>query len=115
MRTHALPALHTEAMAKLDAILGRGPDAAPARPAIRAPKKGSPAPIEANEGPDPRSDRAELVPHTGIAANVRRVPAEYGCYIWLRPAPAGPDWLEGTNEGVDRRQMTMCLSAHRAQ
>jgi hypothetical protein len=41
-----------------------------------------------------------LVRHTGIAANVRRVPAEYGCYGRLRPAPVGPDRLEGTDEGT---------------
>jgi hypothetical protein len=40
-------------------------------------------------------------PHSGIAANVRRVPAEYGTYGGLRPAPVGPDRLEGTNEGTD--------------
>ena len=42
-------------MAKLDAILGRGDDAAPRTQG----DKGSPAAAEANEGPDPRSDRAE--------------------------------------------------------
>jgi hypothetical protein len=41
-----------------------------------------------------------VVPHTGIAASVRRVPTEYGCYGGLRPAPVGPDRLEGTNEGT---------------
>jgi hypothetical protein len=37
-----------------------------------------------------------VVPHTGIAANVRRALAEYDCYGGLRPAPVGPDRLEGT-------------------
>lgn len=42
----------------------------------------------------------ELVPHTGIAAILRRVPAECGCSSGLRPAPVGPARVEGTNEGT---------------
>lgn len=42
-----------------------------------------------------------VVPHTGIAANVRWVPAEYGSYDGFRPVLAGSGWLEGTNEGTD--------------
>jgi hypothetical protein len=44
--------------------------------------------------------RTVLVPHTGIAANVRRVPAEYGCYGRLWPVPVDSDRLEGTNKGT---------------
>ena len=43
--------------------------------------------------------RARLVPHAGIAASVRRVPTEYGCYGGLRPPPVGSERHEGTNEG----------------
>jgi hypothetical protein len=43
-----------------------------------------------------------VVPHTGIAANVRRVPAEYGCYGGLRPAPVDSGRLEGTSKGTQR-------------
>lgn len=45
--------------------------------------------------------RAKLVPHTGIAVNVRRVPTEYGCYGGFPPAPAGSGRLEGTDEGTN--------------
>jgi len=56
---------------------------------------------------------ADLVPHTGIAANVRRVPAEYGCYGGLRPAPVGPDGLEGTNEGTEAASTKRITAATR--
>ncbi|MDQ3691954.1 MAG: tyrosine-type recombinase/integrase [Chloroflexota bacterium] len=65
--SHALPTLHTKAMARLDAILGRGADAAPGTSGDKGSNKGSPALAEANEGPDPSVDGAEtasLVPHT---------------------------------------------------
>jgi hypothetical protein len=68
------------------------------------------APTPAQIGPK----MADLVPHTGIAASLRWSPTEYGCYGGLRPAPVGSGRLEGTNEGTDRRQMTMRLSAHGA-
>ena len=45
--------------------------------------------------------RPNLVPHTGIAANVRWSPAEYGCYGGLRPAPMDSGRLEGTDEGTN--------------
>jgi integrase len=57
--SHALPTLQTTAMARLDAILGRGDDAAPQTAGDKGSNKGSPTPSEANEGPDPSSDRAE--------------------------------------------------------
>ena len=41
----------------------------------------------------------DLVPHTGIAANLRRVPTEYGCYGGLWPAPVGSGRFGGTGEG----------------
>jgi hypothetical protein len=67
------------------------------------------APIPAQIGPK----MADLVPHTGIAANVRRVPAEYGCYGGLRPAPVGPDGLEGTNEGTEAASTKRITAATR--
>jgi hypothetical protein len=71
----------------------------------RGSNKGTPAAAEANDGPirtQIRPKMVDLVPNTGIAANVRRVPAEYGCYGGLRPAPVGSGRLEGTNEGTAR-------------
>jgi hypothetical protein len=46
-------------MARLDAILGRGDDAAPQTGGDKGSNKGSPAAAETNERPDPNSDRAE--------------------------------------------------------
>jgi hypothetical protein len=43
-----------------------------------------------------------VVPHTGIAANLRWGLAEYGCCGGLRPHPVGSGRLEGTNEGTER-------------
>ena len=60
-------------------------------------------PIRAWIGPK----RANLVPHTGIAANVRPFPAEYGCYGGLWPAPVGPDRVGGTNEGTSPNRSGM--------
>jgi hypothetical protein len=57
--SHALPTLQTTAMARLDAILGRGDDAAPSGAGDKGSNKGSRSAAEANEGPDPNSDRAE--------------------------------------------------------
>ena len=42
-------ALHTKAMARLDAILGRGADAAPRTSGDKGSNKGSPTPAEASE------------------------------------------------------------------
>lgn len=67
--SHALPTLQAEAMAQLDAIPGRGADAAPRTSGDKGSKASATA-AEANEGPDPSVDRAEigarLVPHTGF-------------------------------------------------
>ena len=57
--SHALPTLQTTAMARLDAILGRGDDAPPPAEADKGSNKGSPTLVEANEGPDPNTDRAK--------------------------------------------------------
>jgi hypothetical protein len=57
--SHALPTLHTKAMARLDAMLGRGDDATPRTSGDKGSNKGSPAGAEANGGPDPSVDRAE--------------------------------------------------------
>ena len=57
--SHALPTLHTKAMARLDALLGRGDDAPRRRLSHKGSNKGSPTPDEANEAPDPNSNRAE--------------------------------------------------------
>jgi hypothetical protein len=45
-------------MARLDAILGRGDDAAPQDELDKGSNKGSPVAVEANERPDPNSDQA---------------------------------------------------------
>jgi hypothetical protein len=47
-----------------------------------------------------------VVPHTGIVANVRRVPAEYGCYGGFRQAPVDPGRLEGTHTRRNDSQPT---------
>jgi hypothetical protein len=67
--SHAPPTLQTTAMARLDAILGRGDDAAPKDELDRGSNKGSPPsprqtkiPIRAWIGPKV----ANLVPHTGF-------------------------------------------------
>jgi Phage integrase family len=67
--SHALPTLQTTAMARLDAILGRGDDAAPKDELDKGSNKGSPpsrqkpkGPIRTQIGPQ----RARLVPHTGF-------------------------------------------------
>ena len=54
-------------MARLDAILGRGADAAPT-----SGDKGSPAAVEANERPDPSVDRAD----EGEIGTAYRIPGE---------------------------------------
>jgi hypothetical protein len=64
------------------------------------------APIPARIGPK----MADLVPHTGIAANVRRVPTEYGCYGGLRLAPVGPTGLR-VRTRVQRQPSTKRLTA----
>ena len=56
--SHALPTLHTKAMSRLDAILGRKADAA-RRSGDKGSNKGSPAAAEAHQGPNPSVDRAE--------------------------------------------------------
>ena len=56
--SHALPTMQATAMARLDAILGRGDDAAPAAESDKGSNKGSPTPAEASERPDPSVDRA---------------------------------------------------------
>jgi hypothetical protein len=43
----------------------------------------------------------------------RRVPTEYGCYGGLRPAPVGPDGLEGTNEGTEAASTKRITAATR--
>jgi hypothetical protein len=50
--------MQATAMARLDAILGRGDDAAPSNAADKGSNKGSPTPAEASERPDPSVDRA---------------------------------------------------------
>lgn len=50
---HALPTLQTEAMARLDSILGRGNDAVLPTVHEMGSNKGSPTAREANEEPDP--------------------------------------------------------------
>jgi hypothetical protein len=56
--SHALPTLQTTAMARLDAILGRGDDAAPKDELDKGSNKGSPTLTAETERPDPNSDRA---------------------------------------------------------
>jgi hypothetical protein len=56
--SHALPTMQATAMARLDAILGRGDDAPPAAESDKGSNKGSPTPAEASERPDPSVDRA---------------------------------------------------------
>ncbi len=56
--SHALPTMQATAMARLDAILGRGDDVAPSSAADKGSNKGSPTPVEASERPDPNVDRA---------------------------------------------------------
>ena len=56
--SHALPTMQATAMARLDAILGRGDDAAPPSDGDKGSNKGSPTPVEHNERPDPNVDRA---------------------------------------------------------
>ena len=57
--SHALPTMQATAMARLDAILGRGDDAAPPSDGDKGSNKGYPTPAEASERPDPSVDRAE--------------------------------------------------------
>ena len=56
--SHALPTMQATAMARLDAILGRGDDAPPAAERDKGSNKGSPALDEAKERPDPSVHRA---------------------------------------------------------
>jgi hypothetical protein len=68
--SHALPTLQTTAMARLDAILGRGDDAAQQPEGDKGSNEGSPSAAEANERPDPNSDRAAKG-ETGTAYRIR--------------------------------------------
>ena len=56
--SHALPTMQATAMARLDAILGRGDDAPSGAESDKGSTKGSPTPAEASERPDPSVDRA---------------------------------------------------------
>jgi hypothetical protein len=49
--SHALPTLHTKAMARLDAILGRGADAAPRTLGDEGSNRGSPTAAGQTKGP----------------------------------------------------------------
>ena len=70
--SHALPTLHTKAMARLDAILGRGADAAQRSGGDKGSNEGSPTPAEANERPDPSVDRADK----GEIGTAYRIPGD---------------------------------------
>jgi hypothetical protein len=70
--SHALPTMQATAMARLDAILGRGDDAAPPSDGDKGSNKGSPTPAEANERPDPSVDRAR----NGEFGTAYRIPGE---------------------------------------
>lgn len=61
--SHALPTLQAKAMARLDAILGRGDDAQPVAGAIRAPGRD-----QGDNGCDPNSDR----PHEDAVGTAHR-------------------------------------------
>jgi hypothetical protein len=79
--SHALPTLHTKAMARLDAILGRRADAAPRTSGDKGSNKGSPAAVEANEEPDPSVDRAQTG-EIGTAYRMREIPVSIDP-IWV--------------------------------
>jgi hypothetical protein len=70
--SHVLPTLQATAMARLEAILGRGDDAAPPSDGDKGSNKGSPTPTEASERPDPSVDRAE----NGEIGAAYRIPSE---------------------------------------
>jgi hypothetical protein len=88
--SHALPTLHTQAMARLDAMLGRR-DATRSRRGKSCDKssplvaetdkgsiKGSLTGFEANERPDPSVDRAENSEFGTAYRNRGKPPAESG-------------------------------------
>jgi hypothetical protein len=83
--SHALPTMRTKAMARLDAMLGRGDDAAPQSAGDKGSNKGSPTATEANEGPDPSSDRADEG-EIGTAYRAPPDPAPGSCELprWVR-------------------------------
>lgn len=70
--SHALPTMQATAMARLDAILGRGDDAAPPSDGDKGSNKGSPTSAEASERPDPSVDRAR----NGKIGTAYRIPGE---------------------------------------
>ena len=70
--SHALPTMQATAMARLDAILGRGDDAPPAAESDKGSNKGSPTPAEASEKPDPSADRAQ----SGEIGTAYRIPSK---------------------------------------
>ncbi|MGH2456615.1 MAG: hypothetical protein ACRDHD_10220, partial [Candidatus Limnocylindria bacterium] len=77
--SHALPTLHTKAMARLDALLGRR--GAARTGGHKGSNKGSPGPAEANEGPDPSVDRAET--DGGLKQSAQHVGQRFA---WFHPA-----------------------------
>jgi hypothetical protein len=58
--SHALPTMQANAMARLDAILGRGDDTPPIAASDKGSNKGSPAAVEAKNRPNPSVDPAEI-------------------------------------------------------
>jgi hypothetical protein len=70
--SHALPTLQTTAMARLDAILGRGDDSPPQPEGDKGSNKGSPTLVQAKEMPDSSVDRAQ----DGEGGTAYRIPSE---------------------------------------
>ena len=98
--SHVIPTMQAEAVRRLDGVLSG-----------RSRVNDGTADSAATKSPDSRSESGldgEMVRHTGIAANVRRVPVEYGCYSGLRPAPVGPGRLRWVPAGLRVRTRVRC-------
>jgi hypothetical protein len=99
--SHALPTMQATAMARLDAILGRGDDAAPRSAADKGSNKGSPAPDETNEEPDPSVDRARNGEFgTAYRMLVGFSHAAHDAHVRL-PGDTWAAWV-GTDKGSDK-------------
>lgn len=101
--SHALPTMHTKAMARLDTILGRRANPRTVPTVIRAPIRAPQPPRRQSKGPDPSVDRAEkgeIGTAYRIRGRVRRSPTEHDSSGGIQRIPTDSGRPRGTNDGT---------------